>query len=149
GTRLLQEHFPAGLVGSTTVLLVSPHVDFSSDSGRAVVARLTDRLREQKEELGLADVRSLTAPLGVTAAAGRDFSGLHVSAEARREGTEQAALAHYVADLQGRNDVARFDLVLNLSPFSSQSIANLERIDQALRDAFPPDVRPDSALHLV
>jgi RND superfamily putative drug exporter len=147
GTRLLQELFPAGIVGPTTGLLVNPHVDFSNPSGRAVVARLTDRLREKKEELGLADVRSLTAPLGITAAAGRDFSGLTLSEEARREGTEQAALAHYVAGLQGRYDVARFDLVLNQNPFSSQSVADLERIDQVLQDALPPDVRADSALH--
>jgi RND superfamily putative drug exporter len=149
GTRLLQEHFPAGTVGPMTVLVVNPHVDFSSASGRAGVAGLTDRLREQREELGLADVRSLTAPLGITAAAGRDFSGLHLSAEARREGTEQAALAHYVAGLQGRYDVTRFDLVMNQSPFSTQSVSDLEQINRALQDALPADVRPDSALHFV
>src|SRR5262249_44127979 len=107
GTRLLQEHFPPRIVGPTTVLLLNPPGDFRSDSGRAVVARLTDRLRERREDLGLADVRSLTAPLGITDGAGRDFSGLRVSAEARREGLQRAALAHYVGGLQGRYDVTR------------------------------------------
>jgi len=37
GTRALEAHFPAGLMGPTTVLLRDPGVDFSKPQGRALV----------------------------------------------------------------------------------------------------------------
>src|SRR5262249_27890411 len=75
GTRVLQEHFPAGVMGPVTVLLVNPGVDFSGPQGRELVRRVTDGLRERKDEFALADIRSLTAPLGITKAAEHAFSG--------------------------------------------------------------------------
>ena len=66
GTQALEEHFPAGLMGPTTVLLVNRNVDFRSAQGHELVAELTRHLEERRNELGLADLRSLTAPLGIT-----------------------------------------------------------------------------------
>src|SRR5262249_38891990 len=40
GTRVRQEHFPAGVLGTTTVLLVNPKFDFGTPEGEAVAARL-------------------------------------------------------------------------------------------------------------
>ena len=91
GTRLLQEHFPAGIVGTASMLLVDSHTDFRTPQGRAVVENVTDQLRQRKDDLGLADVRSLTSPLGITKQAGHDYSGLDVPAEVRRESTESEA----------------------------------------------------------
>src|SRR5207249_1353371 len=82
GTRALEEHFPSGLMGPTTVLLVDPKVDFRNPQGRALVEQLSNRLQERKDELGLADLRSLTAPLGITEAARRAFTGIDMPAEA-------------------------------------------------------------------
>jgi putative drug exporter of the RND superfamily len=149
GTRLLQQHFPAGIVGPVSVLLVDPHTDFGTEQGRAVVARVTNHLRDRQEELGLADVRSLTAPLGVTEAAAHDYSGLHVPADVRREATEQAAREHYLTDLGKPAQVGtRFDLVLAQSPFSIQSIANLDRIESAIRAALPAARSQDAQLYV-
>src|SRR5262249_43941465 len=78
GTRLLEEHFPAGITGPVIALLINPQTDFSSPQGESLVGQLTNRLRAQRTDLGLADVRSLTAPLGITEAAARDVSGLNV-----------------------------------------------------------------------
>jgi RND superfamily putative drug exporter len=150
GTRLLQEHFPAGIVGPVTVLLVDPHVDFRSDQGRDLVGRLTDRLREREEELGLADIRTLTAPLGITKEAADPFPGLDVPEEARREASRQAALDHYATDLGGRDKIGtRLELLLRQSPFSRQSIEDFDRIEQAVRDAFPAEGRADAQLYLI
>jgi RND superfamily putative drug exporter len=150
GTRLLQAHFPAGIVGPVTVLVVDPRVDFRSDQGRALVGQLTDSLRERKDELGLADVRSLTAPLGVTEAAAHAFSGSDSPEESRRDAVERAALEHYVTDLGERAKIGtRVELVLNRSPFSRESIDGLDRLEGAVRDALPEDIREDSQLHVV
>jgi putative drug exporter of the RND superfamily len=150
GTRLLQEHFPAGIVGTASILLVDPHMDFSSIEGRAVVEKVTDQLRERKDELGLADVRSLTSPLGITAQAGHDYSGLDAPAEVRRESVEREAKAHYIAGLGNAERTAtRLDLVLNHSPFTRKSIEDLNRVEQAVKSALPADVRPATQLYVV
>src|SRR5207253_7298319 len=75
GTQALEEHFPAGLMGPTTVLVVNPQIDFRSAKGRELVEQLTDELKKRKAALGIADLRSLTAPLGITEGARRAFAG--------------------------------------------------------------------------
>jgi putative drug exporter of the RND superfamily len=150
GTRLLQEHFPAGIVGTASMLLVDSHMDFRTPQGRAVVEKVTDQLRERKDDLGLADVRSLTSPLGITKQAGHDYSGLDVPAEVRRESTETEARIHYVTSVgESEGTATRLDLILNQSPFSRQSIEDLDRIEQAVRSALPADSRQDSQLYFV
>ena len=150
GTRLLQEHFPAGIVGAVSMLLVDPHTDFGAPEGRAVVEKVTDQLRARKDELGLADVRSLTSPLGITEQAGQDYSGLEVPAEVRKETTEREARTHYVTGLgKSERTATRLDLTLNQSPFSRQSIEDLNRMEQAVRSALPAGDRQDSQLYVV
>jgi RND superfamily putative drug exporter len=150
GTRMLQRHFPAGLVGTSSLLIVNPHVDFASDEGRALVGRLTDRLRDERDRLDLADVRSLTQPLGITEAAAHDYSGVKASAEVRREEVRREALKHYVSGgSEGGNHVTRLDLVLGRSPFSVASMDALGRIEQAAGDAVPAAARPDTEMYAV
>ena len=150
GTRTLENHFPAGVMGPVTVLLVDPAVDFSKPQGRAIVQRLTERLRERKDELGLADVRSLSAPLGITEAAKNPFAGLDVPAEARREAAERMVLERYVTDLGERKKIGtRVDLILAQSPFAQTSIDDLDRIEAVIRDSLPAARLPDTQMHLV
>jgi RND superfamily putative drug exporter len=149
GTKVLQQHFPAGIVGTVSVLLVDPHADFGNGEGRALVARLTDRLREQKDDLGLADVRTLTAPLGVTEASKHDYSGIQVAENVRREAIERAAREHYVTDLGERNQIGtRLDLILAESPFSLRSIEVIGKIESAIRAALPAGTSPDVRLYV-
>lgn len=69
GTKVLREHFPAGIMGSVTVLIANQRIDFGDSEGEKLVRELTNRLRARGTELGLADVRSQSAPLGATSAA--------------------------------------------------------------------------------
>ncbi len=150
GTHLLQEHFPAGIVGTASILLVDPHADFVTPRGRAIVEKVTDQLRERKDELGLADVRSLTSPLGITAQAGQDYSGLDVPPEVRRESIETEARTHYLTSLgESERTATRFDLILSQSPFSRQSIQDLDRIEQAVNSALPDGARQDAQVYVV
>jgi RND superfamily putative drug exporter len=148
GTRILQEHFPAGIFGPVNVLLIDPKVDFSGEEGRALVGQLTDRLHAQRELLGLADVRSLTAPLGITQAAAHPFADLNVPEDVRKEAVEHAALDYYVTDLGERKKIGtRLDLILQQSPFSRQTIEDLDRLEQSVRDVLPATVREDAQLY--
>src|SRR5262249_32055572 len=122
GTKVLQAHFPAGMLGPVSVLLVDPPDDFGSEHGREVVARVTERLRERREERGLADVRSLTAPLGIRDTAGHAAAGYKVPEQTRRESERRLAFEYYVTDLGERAKVGtRFELILQQSPFAQAS----------------------------
>ena len=150
GTRLLQAHFPAGIVGPVTVLLVDPQFDFGSAQGQALVSKLTRRLQEQKEKLGLADIRSVTAPLGITAASQHDYSGLNVSQQEREKAIHQEALKHYLTKLGQRNPIGtRLDLIWNGSPFDPQSVADLNRVEEAIRADLPENLRQDCQISCV
>jgi RND superfamily putative drug exporter len=150
GTRVMQEHFPAGMIGPVTVLVVNPNVDFGTDPGRKLVAKLTDRLRAEKEELGLADIRSLTAPLGSTEAAqqARDEAG--VPADTRKVTERRMALDAYTSALGERRRIGtRLVLILMHSPFAHWSIADLDRIQATLQDALPAWMRADTQIDFV
>lgn len=150
GTRVLQDHFPAGLMGPVKTLLVCPQVDFSDRKGRELVANLTNRLEERKKDLGLGDIRSLTAPLGVSHNSKEAMSKLNTNlpAGATTEAAENAALEHYVTDLGERAKVGtRIDLILAQSPFAHRSMRDLDRIQQVIKETLPPKIREESQLY--
>jgi putative drug exporter of the RND superfamily len=149
GTRILQAHFPAGILGPVNVLVVAPTVDFGSEQGREVVARVTEHLRERREELGLADVRSLTEPLGIRDTAGHGVAGYKVPEATRREAERRLALEHYVTDLGERAKVGtRLELILQQSPFAQASITDLNGVEQAILAALPPEAGKDAQLYV-
>jgi putative drug exporter of the RND superfamily len=150
GTRILQEHFPAGMMGPLTVLLVNPKVDFDSAQGKQFVGTLTERLRAQRVDLGLADIRSLTAPVGITPAAARAFDRLDLPADVRQEAIARGAVARYVTDLGERAQIGtRLELILSESPFARQSIDNLARLEGAVKAALPAAMPAGSQLYFV
>jgi RND superfamily putative drug exporter len=146
GTHVLERHFPAGVMGPVNVLLVDKEVDFSTPAGEDIVRRLTDRLHAEMPGLGLADVRSLTAPLGLaTPAANQNLAHLDIPAEVRKEGAKRLALRHYTTDLGGRAKIGtRLDLILEHGPFAHEGVVDFPRLERAVRDALPAAVRDGS-----
>ena len=74
GTEMLEEHFPAGFTGQTTVLIRNDAVDFASTEGIRLISALAARLEERKDDLGIEDVRSIAKPLGTSDTA-KDITG--------------------------------------------------------------------------
>lgn len=150
GMRVLERHFPAGLMGPVAVLLINPAVDFGSARGQALVEQMTDRLVAQKDELRLADLRSLTAPLGITPAADRAFAGLGVREDVARAAVQEEARARYLTDLGERREVGtRLDLILATNPFDRASIDQLEHVEEALRANLPGPLAEGTELHVI
>jgi putative drug exporter of the RND superfamily len=107
-------------------------------------------LRRQQERLELGDVRSLTSPLGVTPAAAAALAQSDVPAETRQEAIERVALDHYATSFGQRTWTGtRLDLILTQSPFSHQSIDDLDRVEEAIRAALPADKRQDTQMYVV
>src|SRR4051794_26126062 len=65
GIAVLRQHFPEGILGPVVMLIANDKADFDTVEGREMVAQLTDQLRQRQSDLHLADIRSLTTPLGV------------------------------------------------------------------------------------
>jgi putative drug exporter of the RND superfamily len=138
GLGAIQRHFTAGEAGPLSVLLAS-HGDWASPGGRALISQLSRGFARLD---GVAEVRSLTQPLGeampeVPAADGL-LGGLLRFAGA----ADPAALAkkHYVATCPEHGvpqSVTRLDVLLKTDPFDPQSVGTLETIETWLSDFLP------------
>lgn len=150
GAEAVKEHFPAGMAGSTSVLLYNDHFEFTGSRGAAagenLALELTTRLMLRADELGLADIRSQRDPLGTTRTADMPKS------LAERVAARKLAQQVYVSGsdaLAGK--VLRLDLVFNIDPFSRETIALLSQAEnavwQALRDiaASAPEENEEAA----
>ncbi|MGC1274193.1 MAG: MMPL family transporter [Planctomycetaceae bacterium] len=140
GARAVQDHYPAGEAGPITALVADPDTLFGGKGvrqaaarrGSAAVADLTNRLWEQRDELNLADVRSMSAPHGKVRQ--QDKSLIEI-------GGALAAGQHsdyYVSDTgpdAGR--ITRLDIVFNDDPFSRDSIAQFDRLESTIRGLLP------------
>lgn len=134
GTKLLREHYSAGMTGPITVLLRAPEVDFAQSSSIDEIGRLTDRLLQRKDSLGIAKIRSVADPLG--SGHGHASSGGGVLNLVQRRIARQKAVQQYVSSAE-ENHVTQLQLVLSSDPLSRQAIGRLEEIRRAVRSERP------------
>lgn len=150
GTRVLQNHMPAGVVGPITMLLIQPQVDFRKPTGRALVAQLTEQIEQRKKDLGLATLRSLSAPLGTAKGPDLGPEASDIPEETRREAIDKAVIDYFTTDLGERARIGtRFDLILEQSPFLPESVDSLQRIENAVKELLPADLRDKTQLHFI
>ncbi len=128
GAQLATRHFAAGEMAPVTVLAVKHDADFESKDMEREIARLTKRLYSVE---GVDVVRSLAEPTGDRPGYLQPFStsGLKKLA-AREHKVTKAQFVTQVPELAG--DVARFDVVFHVEPFSPAAVAMLDRLDQYL-----------------
>ncbi|MFQ5734957.1 MAG: MMPL family transporter, partial [Planctomycetaceae bacterium] len=162
GTRAVQQHFPAGATGPVTILLRTDELTFeeggaATDSGRRFIRTVTERLQERRKDLGIADIRSLTSPFGISEAAQR--AERNWAAKIARLGSAKFAairkrndeeLAHYVGD-KGRlaGHVTRIDVVFDHDPFSRNMIAQLDETRRTVLELLPEEHRDDAELYVI
>jgi len=156
GLEAIQRHFTAGETGPITVLLASA-TDWTNPEGRRLIAHLSSGFAALDN---VAEVRSLTQPLGLTsaevAAANakcKDQGGFldkfvknhPLGADLIRAQVERSSRRFYVASLpndgQGPRFVTRLDVVLRSDPFASESMDTLNVIQTWLDDALPVAAR--------
>ncbi len=134
GSNVLEKYFPPGILGPTSVFIINNDVDFGSIKGTNIIAQVTDHLAKHRQELDLADIRSVAKPLGVTPAGEEADSASGLGRSVRR-----ARAAHFyvsrTADWKGH--LTRLDLVLTKNPFSVEAVDALNRIQQELQASLP------------
>jgi len=150
GTEALQRHFPAGITGPVVVLVRSSSVDFQSDAGEDLIDTLTNRLIEQKKELDLADIRSLTKPLGFTPQAQEALNAIAVRRQEQRAANKPVLDAHRSAQefyVSGHN-LTQLQLVLNQNPLGGASVVLLDKIEKAIQAALPAELEHADVMYV-
>ncbi len=159
GAAAVADHFAPGMTGPMTVLLYSPNSNFLneddlelSDDSKDLMNKLTDQLRERRERLQIADVRSLLFPYGgaltgiakgESAKSDSDSGVVQASggglAQRLKDRIEkQRTLNHYVSSHENwKGKVLRLDLVMEEDPFARNSIAQFESIRNSIQAAVP------------
>ena len=147
GAEAVQEHFPPGYVAPITVLVQHQELSFArgnSEGRRAVLDPIIESLNQRQEELGIEDIRHAANPFGKK----HEITEIPVF---RRPAVISAANRFYVStnpELEGR--LTRFEIVTSRDPFDRESITQLKRIEDAVREAVPPEERAKMAgIHLV
>jgi RND superfamily putative drug exporter len=142
GTQAASEHYPPGVLVPVTLLVRDDDVDFAHSQGIKLVERVTDRLSERRDELGLVDVRSVAKPLGVTAAAEEGLADVPGSRKNAPAAVRRRAISHYVSQGGGlKGHVTRIDLSLEADPFSRRALGDLGRVEDAVREDLPEALR--------
>ena len=140
GSRVLGEHFPRGLMAPIIVVLRQPGFDFRSNSGQDAIQTLTDRLLRQKKELDLADIRSLTYPLGTSQAAQDALDELAIQFQEKGgkgiDPQEEAAKV-YVS----HHDTTQLQLVLQNNPLCRKNLDLMDRLENIVRADLPPQLK--------
>lgn len=132
GTEMLQDHFPAGVIGPVVVVLDNPDVDYADDSGRERIDDLTTQLLDRADELQLDDVLSLTRPLGDESDVLESRSSALVNLLIG-EVAEFEAARHYVSTTAERgNHVTRLYLARTFDPFSRAAIERLDALEEEI-----------------
>ncbi len=136
GARAVQEHFPAGVAGPTTVLVImdEPMEATSSRPGATedLAEQVSQSIIDRKQELGIADVRSQADPFGITEQAVEYYQS---RPGAFRTVMRTQAFNTYVStegDYERR--AFRFDFVLNEDPFSRESITRINQLEAAIKE---------------
>ena len=142
GTRVLAKHFPPGILGPVTVLLRADRIDFRQEPGIGLVKQLTQRLRAQKDELDLADIRSIATPLGITPAAEAAVARVKLKKEDVQAELQERALSVYVSHTDRyQGTVTRLDLTFAADPLSQAGIDDLGRFEKVFQSELPAGLR--------
>ncbi|MEK6259336.1 MAG: MMPL family transporter [Planctomycetota bacterium] len=146
GTKVVRQHFPAGATGPVTILLHNDQVDFSERNadgtagGLDLILDLTTALGEKKKELRLADIRSVSHPLG------GDESIDTIKGVVRKR-TIDRSLKHYVSSSGNlAKRVTRMELTAELDPFALDSISHLTTLQDEIRSLLPDAMREQTEI---
>jgi len=157
GTATLERHFPGGAIGPMTVLIRNEQVDFTTSEGRKLAEEFTNRLYMRRGELQLADIRSVSQPLGRSAFLGASLDDPLVRQmvylliqNVGKSVVEKRSVEHYVSHTpEHYGHVTRMDLVLEADPLSRDSIQRLAAIEEGVKRALPAELAAHAEVSLL
>ncbi len=138
GTKALEQHFPRGFQGTLTLFLRNDQVDFSGIKGNDLINELTQKISKNRGALGIADVRSVAQPLGITSTG----DAAQESSTLGRAVVRSRASKYYVSRVKGwAKHLTRLDLVLAHDPLTPEAIGAVKRIEAAIPTYLPKELQ--------
>lgn len=133
GAKAIQKHYPDGIAGPVTLLLHNPEMNFQDEDSQEFVNKLVESLYERKDELNLADIRSVVHPFGIAIARAEEATQKDDSegpakpfnplAAIERRATLFKAQQHYISQTESFDgSMTQIDFVSSDDPFSRDSI---------------------------
>lgn len=133
GAKAIQKHYPDGIAGPVTLLLHNPELNFDDEESREFIGKLVNSLYERKDELDLADIRSVVHPFGIAIARAEEASlnddsetfpkAFNPLAAIERRATLFKAQQHYISQAESFNgSMTQIDFVSSNDPFARDSI---------------------------
>ena len=164
GAQVVEDHFSAGVTGPITALIRfdrnalhqffrdeddpdEEQIDLSdTTSSEKLSQTITQALHPIVRDLDIVDIRNQTFPLGTSESALRYLDNLRTF----RERVAKRNFAHRTytsrrGPLAGQ--VMRIDLISQDDPFARGSIENLVRIEDAVRQSIPAELRESASIH--
>ncbi len=135
GAEIIQEQFPAGTTGPVTLLVEHPRWQFHSVEGKQIIGELSDALEARKDQFRIADIRSVTYPLGLTQ---KEVASQHFLERALRH---RKAVEYFVADKpEKKKRLTKLEIVFADDPFSRQSIEQFETLRKTIPELLPREL---------
>jgi RND superfamily putative drug exporter len=136
GANVVKRYFSVGELSPAVALIENPRLDFRSARGREAIAEISRRLQAID---GVADIRSLTQPLGTSSGPGSEPGLLHrLAGQAIGAAVESRYVCTRPARQSDHNHITRIDVVFKTDPFSESSIQALDQANDVLRAATAP-----------
>jgi RND superfamily putative drug exporter len=149
GTKVLTEHFPVGYTGPLTLVIRNDRVDFARKDGLDSIRELAGQLKRRRDELKIADLRSLADPLGITRAAREAIPSSGFLALLVQPLVLGRAIEHYVSNTKELDHhVTRLDIVLGIDPYTRGAISHLDVIEDSIRRELPGGLRQGTEFYL-
>jgi RND superfamily putative drug exporter len=132
GTRLLHRHFAPGETGPITILARKRNGGLDTPEGEADITSLTESLFNVSDVVA---VRSFSSPIGKKKAIEQPSIFNPRDWQVRVARAMDETKAAFISQAEGyRGDVARFDVITNLDPFSHEAIEKLNDIELKLKE---------------
>jgi putative drug exporter of the RND superfamily len=136
GANAVRRYFAVGELSPAVALVDNPRLNFRSPEGRRAIDEINRRLQAIDN---IAEIRSLTKPLGTAARPAPDGGLVNRLAG---QFTNVAAESRYVsvrpAQSTDRDHITRFDVLFDTDPFSPTSLLALDRVHDVLQAATAP-----------
>jgi RND superfamily putative drug exporter len=131
GAKIIQKYFAVGEIGTTSVLIEHPAMNFRQQAGRDAMDAVSRRVAAVPN---VAEVRSVSQPLGKPGVPAAKKSFLERQLD---QIMDAAVVSRYVGvkpvNRADQNHVTRIDVVFQADPFSDTSLQALENVLTAVR----------------
>ncbi len=133
GAQVIQKYYAVGEIGTSSVLIEHPTIDFRQQKGRDVMDVVSRKLASVNN---VAEVRSVSQPLGKPGkpAAQKTFAERYLE-QLMRAAVDSRYVSLNPARKADRYHVTRVDVVFKTDPFSDPSLQALESVLATVKEA--------------